>query len=86
MAEIGLRVPKDVIEAKCQRYMRKAEGNTPSRTRAGKRLHNHHDVPTRISGIANYYRLAYNLHTLNKLNGSWKPRLTRHWHTNSECQ
>jgi group II intron reverse transcriptase/maturase len=64
---IGLRVPQDVIEAKCQPYMRH-----------GKAIHRnefvHESDFTIISryqlvfrGIANYYRLAYNMYSLNKL-------------------
>jgi group II intron reverse transcriptase/maturase len=64
---IGLQVPKDVLEEKCKRYMRN-----------GKAMHRIELVQEsdftimatyqlEYRGIANYYRLAYNMHTLNKL-------------------
>jgi group II intron reverse transcriptase/maturase len=65
--EIGLKVPRKVVEEKCKRYMRK-----------GKPIHraellNESDftiVATyqlEYRGVVNYYRMAYNLHTLQKL-------------------
>ncbi|HKV02271.1 MAG TPA: reverse transcriptase domain-containing protein [Ktedonobacteraceae bacterium] len=65
--EIGLKVPRKVVEEKCKRYMRK-----------GKPIHraellNESDftiVATyqlEYRGLINYYRMAYNLHTLQKL-------------------
>ena len=64
---IGLRVPSDVIRAKCATYMR---GGKP--THLGARLH---DSPYSIvrqyqlefRGVANYYRRAINLGALNRL-------------------
>jgi group II intron reverse transcriptase/maturase len=63
----GLKVPRKVVEDKCKRYMRK-----------GKPIHraellNESDftiVATyqlEYRGLVNYYRMAYNLHTLQKL-------------------
>ena len=65
--EIGLKVPRNVIEDKCKRYMRK-----------GKAIHraellNESDFTIiatyqlEYRGLVNYYRMAYNLHTLHKL-------------------
>jgi group II intron reverse transcriptase/maturase len=64
---IGLRVPQDVLEAKCKRYKQN-----------GKAIHRaelmHESDFTIIAtyqleyrGIANYYQLAYNMTTLGKL-------------------
>jgi group II intron reverse transcriptase/maturase len=64
---IGLRVPPDIVRAKCAFYMR---GGKP--VHRGER---HHDSPFSIvsqyqaefRGIANYYRLALNLRALRRL-------------------
>ena len=64
---IGLRVPKIVMQEKCKRYMRK---NKPIHRAE---LLNESDftiVATyqlEYRGIVNYYRMAYNLHTLHQL-------------------
>jgi group II intron reverse transcriptase/maturase len=64
---IGLKVPYDILQEKCKRY--KKNGKVKHRAE----LINESDY-TIIStyqlefrGIANYYRLAYNMHTLNEL-------------------
>jgi len=64
---IGLRIPRDVLEGKCKRYMRK--GKVAHRPE----LINESDY-TIVStyqleyrGLVNYYRLAFNLHTARKL-------------------
>jgi Type II intron maturase/AI2M/AI1M-like, HNH endonuclease len=65
--EIGLKVPRNVIEDKCKRYMRK--GKPAHRSE----LLNESDftiVATyqlEYRGLVNYYQMAYNLHTLHKL-------------------
>ncbi len=64
---IGLRVPRIVMQEKCKRYMRK---NKPIHRAE---LLNESDftiVATyqlEYRGIVNYYRMAYNLHTLHQL-------------------
>jgi group II intron reverse transcriptase/maturase len=64
---IGLKVPKAVLEEKCKRYMRK---NKPTHRAE---LLNESDFSIistyqlEYRGIVNYYRMAYNLHTLQKL-------------------
>ncbi len=64
---IGLLVPRDVIEEKCQRYMKKGKAIHRSE------LENESDFAIialyqlEYRGIVNYYRLAYNLHTLKRL-------------------
>lgn len=64
---IGLKVPRTVLEEKCKRYMRK---NKPVHRAE---LLNESDFTIiatyqlEYRGIVNYYRMAYNLHTLQKL-------------------
>ncbi|BCL78878.1 hypothetical protein ccbrp13_13430 [Ktedonobacteria bacterium brp13] len=73
----GLKVPRRVVEDKCKRYMRK-----------GKPIHraellNESDftiVATyqlEYRGLVNYYRMAYNLHTLQKLKWVMEQSLTK---------
>ena len=74
---IGLRVPEGVLKAKSERYMR-----------GGKAIHRKEvlevsDYTIILSyqleyrGIANYYRLAYNMSRLNKLEGIMKSSLMK---------
>lgn len=64
---IGLRVPHTVAEEKCKRYMRRRKPIHRAE------LLNESDFTIiatyqlEYRGIANYYRMAYNLHTLQKL-------------------
>jgi group II intron reverse transcriptase/maturase len=73
---IGLRVPKDILEAKIARYMR--HGKAISR----KELTEDSDYAIVMSyqlefrGIANYYRLAHNLSRLMKLKWVMETSLT----------
>lgn len=74
---IGLRVPKNILEAKMKRYMK-----------SGKAMHrpelegeSDYTIVMRYQleyrGIANYYRFAYNMHTLNKLKRVMEISLTK---------
>ena len=74
---IGLKVPRRVVEDKCKRYMRK-----------GKPIHraellNERDFTIiatyqlEYRGLVNYYRMAYNLHTLQKLKWVMEQSLTK---------
>jgi group II intron reverse transcriptase/maturase len=74
---IGLKVPHDILQEKCKRY--KKNGKVKHRAE----LQNESDY-TIIStyqlefrGIANYYRLAYNMHTLNELRWIMTQSLTK---------
>lgn len=74
--QIGLRVPAEVIKAKCQPYMRHGKP-------AHCAWHIHDSVFSIIAhydsvyrGIAEYYRLAYNMHSLNKLRWVMQVSLT----------
>jgi group II intron reverse transcriptase/maturase len=74
---IGLRVPRDVLEEKCNRYKKN-----------GKVVHRMERVndsdftiiatyQLEFRGIANYYRLAYNMHILKKLRWVMEQSLTK---------
>jgi group II intron reverse transcriptase/maturase len=64
---IGLRIPPDVIEEKCQSYQK----NGKAIHRADRLLESDFTIiatyQAEYRGIVEYYRLAYNLHNLNKL-------------------
>ena len=73
----GLRVPREVLLSKCSRYKRR-----------GKAFHraellNESDYSmmsiyqSAFRGIVNYYRLAYNLHTLQQLKWTMEQSLTK---------
>src|SRR5258708_12489678 len=75
--QIGLRVPHDVLQEKCNRYKRK--GKAVHRTE----LTNESDYTILATyqleyrGIVNYYRLDYNLHTLQHLKWVMDTSLTK---------
>jgi group II intron reverse transcriptase/maturase len=75
--KIGLKVPRKVIEEKCKRYMRK--GKPAHRAE----LLNESDYTIiatyqlEYRGLVNYYRMAYNLHTLQKLKRIMEISLTK---------
>jgi group II intron reverse transcriptase/maturase len=87
--QIGLRVPREVLLSKCSRYKRR-----------GKAIHraellNESDYSimsiyqSEFRGIVNYYRLAYNLHTLQQLKWTMEQSLTKtlaHKHKQSSHQ
>jgi group II intron reverse transcriptase/maturase len=64
---IGLRMPRKVIEENSKNYRRKGKAIH----RAELLYHSDYDIvmiyQTRYRGIANYYQLAYNMHALGKL-------------------
>lgn len=74
---IGLKVPRHVVEDKCKRYMRK--GKPTHRAE----LLNESDFTIiatyqlEYRGLVNYYRMAYNLHTLSKLKWVMEQSLTK---------
>ena len=76
-AGIGLRIPRDVLLDKCSRYMKRGKPIHRSE------LENESDF-TIIStyqleyrGIVEYYRMAYNLHTLNRLKAVMQESLAK---------
>lgn len=74
---IGLQIPKDVLEAKCERYKR--DNAVMHRTELT--LESDYTIvmtyQLEFRGTANYYRLAYNMHTLNKLRWVMETSLTK---------
>jgi hypothetical protein len=75
--DIGLKVPRNVVEDKCKRYMRK-----------GKPIHRAElldesdftiiaTYQLEYRGLVNYYRMAYNLHILRKLKWVMEISLTK---------
>jgi group II intron reverse transcriptase/maturase len=75
---IGLRVPQEVIQNKSQRYKRHSR-----KVLHRKELINDSDFTiialyqAEYRGLVEYYRLAYNLHTLNRLEGVMEQSLTK---------
>ena len=74
---IGLRIPEDVIEQRCQRLM--AHGKVRHRPEL---LFNSDftivsEYQAEYRGVANYYRLAYNLTSLNKWKGVMQASLVK---------
>jgi group II intron reverse transcriptase/maturase len=75
--EIGLKVPQTVVKEKCKRYMRK--GKPVQRAE----LLNSSDFTIiatyqlEYRGLVNYYRMAYNLHTLQRLKWVMETSLTK---------
>jgi group II intron reverse transcriptase/maturase len=74
---IGLRVPKDILKEKGQRYKQgqKARHRTQLIQEGDYTIIQTYQLEYR--GIANYYRLAYNMHTLNKLDGIMETSLLK---------
>jgi len=74
---IGLRIPKDIIETKCQRYLKgkKAIHRAELLNDSDYAIVTAYQLEYR--GIANYYRLAYNLHQLSKLKWVMETSLTK---------
>jgi hypothetical protein len=74
---IGLKVPRKVVEDKCKRYMRKGKPTHRSE------LLNESDFTIiatyqlEYRGLVNYYRMAYNPHTLGKLKWVMEQSLTK---------
>jgi group II intron reverse transcriptase/maturase len=64
---IGLRIPRDILEAKCREYERKEKAKNRAELI---HLSDYDIVKTyqlEYRGVANYYQLAYNMKTLNKV-------------------
>jgi group II intron reverse transcriptase/maturase len=87
--QIGLRVPREVLLGKCSRYKRRGKAFHRAE------LMNESDYSivsmyqSEYRGIVNYYRLAYNLHTLQQLKWTMEQSLTKtlaHKHKQSSRQ
>jgi hypothetical protein len=74
---IGLKVPQKIVEEKCKRYMR----NGKPAHRAGLLNESDYTIITTYQleyrGLVNYYQMAYNLHTLQKLKWIMETSLTK---------
>jgi group II intron reverse transcriptase/maturase len=64
---IGLRVPQAVVQAQCKRYRRKNRPIHRAELRSGSDYSIIATYQLEYRGIVNYYRMAYNLHTLHTL-------------------
>jgi len=64
---IGFRVPRDVLEAKCRTYMRKGKAIHRAELLSESDYSIVLTYQLEYRGLANYYRLAANMRTLNKL-------------------
>jgi hypothetical protein len=75
--QIGLQVPKDVIETKCVNYMR----NGIAMHRAELEYESDYTIvmtnQLEFQGIATYYRLAFNMYSLRKLKWVMETSLTK---------
>jgi len=75
---IGLRVPREVIKSKCQsykRYSRKVQHRTELINDSDFSIMAFYQAEYR--GLVEYYRLAYNLHSLTELEGTMEMSLTK---------
>ncbi len=75
--KIGLQVPKDVIETKCELYSRGQEAIHRAELVQESDFYIITKYQAEFRGIANYYRLAYNMHTLRKLKWVMETSLTK---------
>ncbi len=75
--KIGLQVPKDVLETKCERYMRNGRAMHRAELMGVSDYEIVMTYQLEHRGIANYYRLAYNMHTLRKLKWIMETSLTK---------
>ncbi len=73
----GLRIPRDILREKCQRYKqgKKAKHRAELMNEGDYTIIQTYQLEYR--GIANYYRLAYNMHTLNKLEWTMRTSLLK---------
>jgi group II intron reverse transcriptase/maturase len=74
---IGLKVPQDVVKTKCARYLRREK----PRPRAELTYDTAFSIVARYQqefrGLAEYYRMAFNLHQLNRLKWVMEQSLTQ---------
>jgi group II intron reverse transcriptase/maturase len=64
---VGLKIPQDVIEEKCRNYMRKEKATHRTELMQESDYTIILTYQLEFQGIANYYRLAYNMKNLSKL-------------------
>ena len=76
-SRIGLQVPKDVLKEKCRRYMRKGKAIHRVELMEGSDYEIIMTYQLEYRGIAQYYRLAYNMSKLTKLKWVMERSLTK---------
>jgi hypothetical protein len=74
---IGLRIPKDIVEAKGTRYMRGEKVMPRPELEYDSDYHIVLLYQLEFRDMANYYRLAYNMHTLKRLKWVMETSLTK---------
>lgn len=74
---IGLRIPQDVIEKQCQKYMKKGKPQFRSNLLHDDDLSIVGTYGAEYRGVVNYYLLAYNVHHLGKLHKTMEMSLAR---------
>jgi group II intron reverse transcriptase/maturase len=74
---IGLRVPKHILEEKCKRYMKGKEVMHRAELMDDSDYAIVMTYQLEFRGIANYYQLAHNMHTLQKLKWIMETSLTK---------
>jgi len=74
---IGLRIPREVMVTKCQRYQKGHKARHRSELMDASDYTIVSTYQLEFQGLANYYRLAYNLHTLNHLKYVMECSLTK---------
>lgn len=74
---IGLRVPKDIIGGKCKSYMRKGKAANRIELEQESDFAIVTKYQLEYQGLANYYRLAYNMNALGKVKWVMESSLTR---------
>jgi group II intron reverse transcriptase/maturase len=75
--QIGLQVPRSVIETKCELYERNQKAIHRAELVQESDFYLISKYQAEFRGIANYYRLAYNMHTLRKLKWVMETSLTK---------
>lgn len=75
--KIGLQIPTDVLKAKCEAFTHAQKAVHRAELMQESDFYIISKYQSEFRGIANYYRLAYNLHTLRKLKWVMEISLTK---------
>lgn len=76
-SRVGLSIPADVLKTKCESYMQNGKAMHRSELEQESDYAIMMLYQLEFRGIANYYRLAYNMHTLKKLKWVMETSLTK---------
>lgn len=74
---VGFKVPPTVVQAKCARYLRHGKPRTLPQRLNDSAFSIIAQYDGEFSGLVNYYRMAYNLHRLNRLKWVMEQSLTK---------